>query len=407
MAMENDIHLEPELCCIQVLNAEPLLDENVVSAGLEIFRAMSTEFDMQMPEERIDISARPDVSNEYLMRSIMSNSLFELPEDTGSNVEKYKTVPFVHSSYENRASHSRNSGFELSMTSSVPTDFDCGFRTSAICGTNPFGLSDVDNINKEVCQNGNISLQQPRVSSFSSIDHFISDGTYWRSKNTEGNPEKSTYLNEPVCEGIEEDVVPTRSNQGGFSRYPATNATNLFSSVQQTGELTKCLDGYSSSVVNVCVPGGQVSNTTESNVSQWHDGRSDHYALRKLQKVRAVQKPPTTAGITLEDLKSVFHLHRPEAEKRLNLKRTTFSNLSRHFGISKWPFRTLRDAEKRMSHNENILKKTGLSQEKKRKILDQQRHLRAVKALMYNEPHQSKDSNTLSALLKLVGDREP
>lgn len=121
---------------------------------------------------------------------------------------------------------------------------------------------------------------------------------------------------------------------------------------------------------------------------------------------KTTQKPPTTVGISLEHLKDVFHLHRPEAERKLNLKRTTFSNLSRHFGISKWPFRTLRDADKRLKHNHALLRKPSTSREKRRKLEAQQRRLRAVKELMYAEPHQSKDSNTLSVLLTLVEERE-
>lgn len=123
-------------------------------------------------------------------------------------------------------------------------------------------------------------------------------------------------------------------------------------------------------------------------------------------KAKATQKPPTTVGISLGHLKEVFHLHRPEAERKLNLKRTTFSNLSRHFGISKWPFRTLRDADKRLKHNSMVLRKPSTSREKRRKLEVQQRRLRAVKDLMYSEPHQSKDSNTLAVLLTLVEQRE-
>jgi RWP-RK domain len=123
-------------------------------------------------------------------------------------------------------------------------------------------------------------------------------------------------------------------------------------------------------------------------------------------RLKTTQKPPTTTGISLQHLKDVFHLHRPEAERQLNLKRTTFSNLSRHFGISKWPFRTLRDADKRLKHNAAILRKASTGREKRRKLETQQRRLRAVKELMYAEPHQSKDSNTLSVLLTMVADRE-
>jgi hypothetical protein len=152
--------------------------------------------------------------------------------------------------------------------------------------------------------------------------------------------------------------------------------------------------------------GHMISTTTRSDALRDASGASSRHDSSGKERTRYTQKPPTTAGITLEDLKAVFHLHRPEAEKRLNLKRTTFSNLSRHYGISKWPFRTLRDADNRIFHNENLLVTGSLSRDRKSKIQTQQRRLRAVKALMYEEPCLSKDSNTLSTLLKLVESRE-
>lgn len=124
------------------------------------------------------------------------------------------------------------------------------------------------------------------------------------------------------------------------------------------------------------------------------------------QPPKAPQKPPTTAGIGLEQLKEVFHLHRTEAESHLQLKRTTFSNLSRFYGVSKWPYRTLRDADKRMAHNIDLLSRPSTSCEKRRKLEVQQWHLQAVKELMYKEPQQSKDSNTIAVLLQIVAERE-
>lgn len=121
---------------------------------------------------------------------------------------------------------------------------------------------------------------------------------------------------------------------------------------------------------------------------------------------RKVQKPPTTAGITLDNLKAVFGLERPEAEKRLGLKRTTFSNLSRFYGISKWPFRTIRDATNRRKANERLLQDPHLSTEKRRKLQRQQAHLQGVINLMYSDPSQSKDSNTLAVLMNIVSSRE-
>jgi RWP-RK domain len=146
------------------------------------------------------------------------------------------------------------------------------------------------------------------------------------------------------------------------------------------------------------------SSSSTCRLREFQD--ASHGEIDNEKRPKQMQKPPTTASISLEDLKAVFHLHRPEAEKKLQLKRTTFSNLSRHFGIAKWPFRTLRDADKRILHNVHLLEAGGIGREKKRKILAQQRRLGAVKKLMYDEPHQSKDSNTLSNLLKLVESRE-
>lgn len=121
---------------------------------------------------------------------------------------------------------------------------------------------------------------------------------------------------------------------------------------------------------------------------------------------RDVQKPPTTRNISLQDLKAVFHLERPQAEKVLRLKRTTFSNLSRHYGISKWPFRTIRDAYNRMNANNTLLRGGSISKDRRRKITEQQRLLHGVVRLIYSEPRESRDSNTLAVLLKIVEARE-
>lgn len=151
-----------------------------------------------------------------------------------------------------------------------------------------------------------------------------------------------------------------------------------------------------------------ILNNSSSSFSLWDSpsGSSVRGGNTRRQRPKVHQKPPTTLGISLENLKEVFHLHRPEAERHLNLKRTTFSNLSRYYGISKWPFRTLRDADKRIAHNRELLQRPSTGREKRRKLEIQQRRLRAVKQLMYTEPHQSKDSNTLSVLLNLVAERE-
>lgn len=121
---------------------------------------------------------------------------------------------------------------------------------------------------------------------------------------------------------------------------------------------------------------------------------------------KGVAKPPTTANITIQDLKRVFHYERPRAEKELGLKRTTFSNLSRHFGISKWPYRTLRDVHKRFTANEVLLKGVEISKEKRRKLIDQQDNLQAVTKLIYDDPSKSRDTNTLAVLLRIVANRK-
>lgn len=146
--------------------------------------------------------------------------------------------------------------------------------------------------------------------------------------------------------------------------------------------------------------GGSVvesSHVTDASAQSRMSGRSERKGYGS--------KPPTTAKIRLDDLKKVFHLERPKAEKYLNLKRTTFSNLSRHFGISKWPYRTLRDVQKRRQANESLLCKGSISKEKRRKLLQQQCNLSEVVNLIYDDPTESRDSNTLAVLLKMVDSR--
>lgn len=147
------------------------------------------------------------------------------------------------------------------------------------------------------------------------------------------------------------------------------------------------------------IPGVHQHLDYSSNVP----GRPDNSNCRTRKEV---QKPPTTAGIGLEDLKAVFHLERPKAEKQLRLKRTTFSNLSRHYGISKWPFRTIRDAMNRMKANQKLLTHRNVSKERQRKLVEQQRLLTGVIKLIYSDPKESRDSNTLAVLLRIVASRE-
>lgn len=147
---------------------------------------------------------------------------------------------------------------------------------------------------------------------------------------------------------------------------------------------------------------GHENHLENSHVTDGSDQRSGR-SSENCQK--GCSKPPKTAKITIEDLKEVFDLERPKAEKRLKLKRTTFSNLSRHFGISKWPYRTIRDVRNRQQANEDILRQGSISKEKRRKLLEQQQNLDEVIQLIYTDPTESRDSNTLAVLLKIVESR--
>lgn len=117
---------------------------------------------------------------------------------------------------------------------------------------------------------------------------------------------------------------------------------------------------------------------------------------------KKVPKPPSAKDKNLDDLRGVFHMARPKAEKKLDLKRTTFSCLNRHYGISKWPFRTIRDAVNRMEANEVLLRNRSLSKSRRRKLQEQQRLLLGVIRLIYSDPQQSRDANTLAVLLNTV-----
>lgn len=158
---------------------------------------------------------------------------------------------------------------------------------------------------------------------------------------------------------------------------------------------SSCTESQLSAGVNV------YCDIENSNVTD----RSDYNGSDGENSQKDFTKPPTTAGITLDDLKEVFDLERPKAEKHLNLKRTTFSNLSRHFGISKWPYRTIRDVRNRQKANDDILQRGNISKEKRRKLLEQQRNLEDVIELIYSDPTESRDSNTLAVLLKIVESR--
>lgn len=149
-----------------------------------------------------------------------------------------------------------------------------------------------------------------------------------------------------------------------------------------------------------------VNSGHASDSEKASDRNSDRSFISWDKQQREFAKPPKTANICLEDLKRVFHLERPQAEKALNLKRTTFSNLSRHFGISKWPYRTIRDVQNRREANAKVLNDGDISNDKRRKLLEQQDNLKEVIDLIYKDPTESRDSHTLSVLLKIVEARK-
>lgn len=115
------------------------------------------------------------------------------------------------------------------------------------------------------------------------------------------------------------------------------------------------------------------------------------------------KKPPTTKAIGIEDLKQQFVMERPRAEKNLKLKRTTFSNLCRHYGISKWPYRLIRDAKLRMVANKKLLVSSLFKQERISKLRREQSLLQKVIDIIYEDPTVSRNSNTLAVLMTMVG----
>lgn len=120
---------------------------------------------------------------------------------------------------------------------------------------------------------------------------------------------------------------------------------------------------------------------------------------------KIVKKPPMTKGIEINMLKSLFGMKRTCAQKHLNLKRTTFSNLCRYYGIPKWPYRTLRDANTRMQANDKLLL-TSLSPARASKLCHEQVLLKKVISLIYNNPRASRNSNTLAALKSMTEGQE-
>lgn len=339
------------------------------------------------------------------------DTIFHKAEDIYGNSARLPCIEAGFLDTQNRDIVLQGNNFELSSTTCAPDETDMDRICQDVWG--PQSLPSNGCISGEEIQNASSHLaSQSRLlmvadiesSAEDDLDQFCSRGK--SNGNLElllsSNTNSASYeheLSAPlICRAT--SISPPQcleNEQGKWSLEGSSHTASEDASVQQ-------------SVVHVKNPGyllsSQISSTTESNGDQSINKTVGFSAARRNNKGRFVQKPPTTSGITLNDLKAVFHLHRPEAERRLKLKRTTFSNLSRHYGIAKWPFRTLRDAEKRMMHNEKILRRGGISPEKRQKILEQQRHLRAVQLLMYEEPHQSKDSNTLSVLLQLVANRE-
>lgn len=234
------------------------------------------------------------------------------------------------------------------------------------------------------------------------LDELVVDDVHnpkWPNivKETSDNHQYSTQLShdEKIFLPDEEFFRPLQS----YSTFPDCKLENTVAEQSQTF----CRDLDSSSV-STSVIDSELSGI--STLAHFIKTPVPNEGPDLEPRKKKVQKPPTTAGITLDNLKAVFGLERPEAEKRLGLKRTTFSNLSRFYGISKWPFRTIRDASNRKKANERLLRDTTLSNEKRKKLLRQQAHLQGVINLMYSDPSQSKDSNTLAVLMNIVSSRE-
>lgn len=240
------------------------------------------------------------------------------------------------------------------------------------------------------------------------------------------------FLDEPIKSTFNPADTPFSDSLPILRHLPVTKHPDVFSSVQDID--IECNEGLSTesigleneSVSDKTEFSGYLSEErTDTDANVLFDNVSFAQNMRSLPNTimdnskpqnipipcdpffrKEVQKPPTTAGIGLEDLKAVFHLERPKAEKKLGLKRTTFSNLSRHYGISKWPFRTIRDALNRMDANNRLLSNTSLSRERRRKLNRQQKLLQDVIKLIYLDPTQSRDSNTLAVLLMIVAGNE-
>lgn len=259
---------------------------------------------------------------------------------------------------------------------------------------------DADSISETLCEitylheyaseSETIGSNIPSSESFS-LESLHSTGNLYTIHEDQGNASSSESVSRVDDSYGAEPLTPLSSCMPPYldgDQVPSNNTlmSNALPSVSETN-----LEQRIKSIQNCFVENLKVVN----------NNRACDGAIRK-----EVQKPPTTAGIGLEDLKAVFHLERPKAEKKLCLKRTTFSNLSRHYGISKWPFRTIRDAMNRMQANSRMLKNRNISEERQRKLCEQQRLLAGVINLIYSHPHESRDSNTLAVLLRIVAARE-
>lgn len=158
---------------------------------------------------------------------------------------------------------------------------------------------------------------------------------------------------------------------------------------------------------NPCLQYGSSNEATAaSSCSLLHPRTRLHDSSVAPPRRRGIRKPPTTGDINLAHLRTCFELPRPLAEENLGLKRTTFSNLCRFYNIPKWPFRTIRDARKRIAAHTGELNSENVRPERKRELEEDIDRLNRVVQLVHEEPQLSKDSNTLSVFLRIVDERE-
>ena len=119
---------------------------------------------------------------------------------------------------------------------------------------------------------------------------------------------------------------------------------------------------------------------------------------------RPPQKLSKAFKISCKTLVENFHLPRKVVERKLSIKRTTFTLLRSRHGITRWPYRLFRDIDNRVERNNVRMSSVGPEECLLLKVENE--NLKGIKPLIRSNPGLSRNGVTIDALLRHVSQQQ-